>query len=354
MKVIFFFVFLCKIGVLTYVAVATACPKPPQVANAAILNELRIYEPGQEVVYTCLTGFISIRGPKKLVCPKTGRWGFPMLLCERRSCPAVDSPLNGGFHATDLKFQSIMTFSCNEGYILKGANISICQHDGTWSTAVPVCEPVTCPPPEVPTYGKIHYYEPRAENVSLLNDVVQFECLYRTALIGNSTAYCMSNGNWSQIPECQDVICPYPGDIKNGHLVYAHRRDYSYREVLRYACKTTFTLDGPMEITCEKNGEWSSKPSCKASCIIPVKRGRILYNTRKLWIEDIPDQTVQHADTVFFYCKDEKNNCGYPVSAQCVDSVIKVPDCFKEPTFLQYNVRFGSLPSEIEQCKNSF
>lgn len=342
---------LCEIGVLIYAVVAKGCPKPPQVANAVILNEMKVYEPGQEVVYTCLHGFLSKRGPKKLVCPHTGIWGFPMLLCERRSCPAVDPPINGEFHATDLKFQSLLTFSCNSGYVLIGANNSVCQHDGTWSKEVPVCEPVTCPPPEVPEFGKLRHYEPRPGNVSLFNDVVEYECLYYTALFGNSTAYCMANGNWSQIPECKDVKCPYPGPIKHGHLVYAHERDYHYREVLSYACDdSTFTLDGLREITCEQSGEWTTKPSCNAPCIIPIERGRILYNSRKLWIENLPHKRVLHSDMVSFYCKDEERKCGYPVLAQCVDSNIKVPACFEEPSGFTYTFLSSSLPSEIKQC----
>ena len=47
---------------------------------------------------------------------------------------------NGNIQLTDENFyDSVATFSCNEGYLLNGANSRLCEAGG-WSGATPFCE----------------------------------------------------------------------------------------------------------------------------------------------------------------------------------------------------------------------
>lgn len=32
---------------------------------------------------------------------------------------------------------------------------------------------------------------------------------------------------------------------------------------VKYGCSEGYILDGPMEIVCDKSGQWSDKPTCK-------------------------------------------------------------------------------------------
>uniref|UniRef100_A0A0E9RPN3 Beta-2-glycoprotein-1 fifth domain-containing protein n=1 Tax=Anguilla anguilla TaxID=7936 RepID=A0A0E9RPN3_ANGAN len=50
------------------------------------------------------------------------------------------------------------------------------------------------------------------------------------------------------------------------------------------------------------------------------------------------------------YCKNEEKECGYPVVTRCVDGTLKIPECFKEPGRVTYNMRPKTLPSEIKMC----
>lgn len=62
---------------------------------------------------------------------------------------------------------------------------------------------VTCPPPKIPEFGVISYHTLKPGNVSVFQDMITFECLPSFALLGNETAMCTANGNWSNIPECK-------------------------------------------------------------------------------------------------------------------------------------------------------
>ncbi|MEQ2311386.1 hypothetical protein AMECASPLE_019334 [Ameca splendens] len=62
-------------------------------------------------------------------------------------------------------------------------------------------------------------------------------------------------------------------------------RQHGYKEKVKYSCNEHYTLEGEAEIQCQNTGNWSSKPVCRASSTVGIKRGRIFYNARKIWIE---------------------------------------------------------------------
>ena len=56
-------------------------------------------------------------------------------------CSDPGTPLNGRRTATTFVAASIVTFTCNEGFQLRGANNIRCETNGQWSSATPTCEP---------------------------------------------------------------------------------------------------------------------------------------------------------------------------------------------------------------------
>ncbi|XP_029455194.1 beta-2-glycoprotein 1 [Rhinatrema bivittatum] len=329
--------------------IATAvCPGPPRVEFASVYPDKRVYEPGEEVNYACQPGYIYNSGLKKAICTISGRWSTITLKCRLRTCTYPGPLHNGIIHHEELTFQSVISFSCNEGYILKGANSSQCNEKAEWNEELPICEPVTCPFPPVPEFGKIVFHLPKTGNVSIFQDVVRYSCLPNYALFGNETVSCLANGNWSDFPECRDIRCPRPTEIENGFMSFSPDRLYHYREVVTYGCKPNYVLDGPRESKCEMTGNWSIKPSCKAPCHINVKRAEVLYNGQRVKLQDFKERLIQHAEIIFFYCKDKKNNCGYPVSTQCLDGVITIPECFHE--YSSVSAFFVTEASSMKAC----
>ena len=52
------------------------------------------------------------------------------------NCPCPSAPANGS--VTDCS-GAIVTFSCNEGFVLSAASQQTCQSDGRWSGQAPSC-----------------------------------------------------------------------------------------------------------------------------------------------------------------------------------------------------------------------
>ncbi|XP_078385160.1 beta-2-glycoprotein 1-like [Cetorhinus maximus] len=330
--------------------VSAACGRPPEVNNANVINGKKVYEPGEEAVYSCLLGYRG-HGFNKLVCPKNGVWNRPKINCLPRSCPVPKLLENGEMHATEFTFRNNVYYNCNAGYILRGLNSSTCLHDGTWSDQQQSCEPVQCPPPIPPVNGRVNFRttgQPKA--VSVFGDMISYECKEHLALIGNETGFCLANGKWTNAPQCKEVKCGMPPKVVNGFMVFAFKQSYNYGDYIDYGCVENYILDGSRRILCGKTGNWTEKPMCRAPCILPVNRARIFYNGMKLWIDDLPKKRVLHKERVAFYCKDKKNKCGYPVLTQCIDGKIETPACYDEPSAFTYKFGYRSLPSEITQC----
>ncbi|XP_067914603.1 beta-2-glycoprotein 1-like isoform X2 [Heterodontus francisci] len=280
---------------------------------------------------------------------------YQLHFCEyvsaARSCPVPKMLENGEMHATDFKFGNVVYYNCIEGYILKGLNRSTCLSDGTWSDQQQSCEPVQCPPHTPLENGKINlHHTGRSNTASVFGDMIVYECTKGLALIGNETGFCLANGKWTNAPQCKEVKCGFPPKIVNGFMVFALKISYNYRESIEYGCIANYILDGSRQITCEKTGNWTTQPMCRAPCILPIKRGRIFYNLEKIWIGDLPKKRILHKERVAFYCKNKQRKCGYPVLTQCIDGNIEIPSCFEEPSHFSYTFRSGSLPSEIAQC----
>ncbi|XP_072414982.1 beta-2-glycoprotein 1-like [Chiloscyllium punctatum] len=330
--------------------VSTACGRPPEVNNANIVNGKNVYESGEQAAYSCRTGYIG-QGFNKLICPKNGVWERPAIKCVPRPCHVPKVLENGEMHVTDLTFGKQVYYSCNAGYILRGLNHSTCLHDGTWSDQHQLCEPVQCPFPSPPENGTVRFQTTGQPTTAFVfGDMIYYECKQGLALIGNETGFCLTNGKWTNAPQCKEVKCGMPPKLVNGFMVFTLKRRYNYGDNIDYGCVENYILDGSKTITCEKTGIWTEKPKCRAPCILPVKRARIFYNGRKIWMNELPHRRILHTERVSFYCKDMERNCGLPVLTQCIDSKIEIPACFQEPSSFTYNIMFRSLPSEIKQC----
>ncbi|XP_053154386.1 beta-2-glycoprotein 1 [Hemicordylus capensis] len=315
---------------LAHTVAGRACLRPPEILLAAVDVIKEEYHTGEEITYTCNPGYVPQSGQRRYTCPWSGKWPIVTLRCVRKICPYPGPLRNGIIHHTSFYYQDVVTFSCEPGYILQGPKTSQCLANGQWSGKLPECQPVICPPPPVSEFGALSYRNLNPGNITVFQDVVKFECLPPLALIGNEIATCLANGTWSELPECISVQCPYPEEIENGFINFALHRTYNYNDKVTYGCNPTYVLDGAVDSTCEKTGYWSKKPTCRAPCKIPVKRATVLYNEQRVKVQDHLQQGIQHAEMIWFFCKNKEQHCSYTVPAQCLDGNFQVPACFED------------------------
>ncbi|XP_026215267.1 beta-2-glycoprotein 1-like [Anabas testudineus] len=326
------------------------CFRPELQDNIELDGIQRYFNPGAELPLSCKQGYTPMSGPRKIVCTASGQWTKTKLKCIPKRCPYPDPLSNGEMYYEDTTYQSAINYTCHEGYVLTGASTAVCQANGTWSATVPECLPVACGLAPIPEFGMIIYDRKIRGNSTDYGVTVTYRCLPPYVLIGKARGECKADGEWTEVPKCRVVTCPPPENIDRGYKSSNDDREYDYKETVKYGCHGDYVLEGSLQVVCQQNGNWSEKPSCKGPCRVGIDKGRILYKGRKLWIKDLKPNRILHKELVSVYCKDEARNCGYAVPTQCIDGKLKIPQCFEEPSSLDYTLHSGSLPSEIEQC----
>uniref|UniRef100_A0A672IGA2 Beta-2-glycoprotein 1 n=1 Tax=Salarias fasciatus TaxID=181472 RepID=A0A672IGA2_SALFA len=335
---------LSQVVLFSSVTSKKVCGRPPVTEGIDETTLKRVYEVGEELTLTCEQGYLpSMPTPGRITCTATGEWTPSNLACSRKSA----SPLARG--RTEAPYKSVLNFTCDDGYVMIGANESRCLHDGSWSSQPPLCKAVNCPLPTPPRDGKIVHDRPVSGSNTIYGQTWTYECNSPKAP-SHERGSCMADGTVTEPPECRDVSCTIPTNIKNGFITFAVMRPHGYKEKVKYACNEHYTLVGEPEIQCQNTGNWSSKPVCKAPCTVGIKRGRIFYNARKIWISDLKPNRILHGEHVAFYCLNRAERCGYPVATTCNDGNLPIPECFVEPGKVEYNLRSKNLPSEITMC----
>lgn len=320
-----FLTFLCHVA-----TAGRTCPKPKELPFATVAPLKNFYDPGEQIVYVCKPGYVSWGSMRRFTCPLTGQWPINTLKCTPRVCPFAGILENGAVRYTTFEYPNTISFSCKAGFFLNGTDSSRCTEEGIWRPALPVCSPITCPHPSIPKFATLVDYTPRPGNNSIYKDKAVFQCLPQYAMFGNDTATCTAHGNWTELPECRDVKCPFPRRPDNGFVNYPAKQVLSYQDKAIYGCHETYTLDGPEVAECTKFGNWSAQPSCKASCKLSVKKATVLFEGERVKLQEKFKDGMSHGQKVSFFCKNKEEKCSYTEDAQCIDGVLEVPACFKE------------------------
>ena len=99
-----------------------------------------------------------------------------------------------------------------------------------------------------------------------------YTCEQGFALKGDHDIECLSSGSWSSWPpQCVEIDCGQPEKIENGR-VFLTNRTTTMSSIVEYHCFPGYDRDGPFERVCGEDGYWSGvEPSCqKPRPILPV------------------------------------------------------------------------------------
>ncbi|XP_075709799.1 complement component receptor 1-like protein isoform X2 [Rhinoderma darwinii] len=232
--------------------------------------EKDLFLPGTTVSYNCRPGFKRVPlSSNSIICLENYTWSEPSEFCVRRVCGHPGDILNGDFDASDsFLFGSRVTYKCNEGYRLSNKkNYRDCQADGLWTNIAPLCEAAICPAPESPVDGT---YTPEKDEYTYL-DAVTFTCNKGLHVVGEYSASCTGNGNWSiSSPTCKAVNCPDPTQVQNGRKDSGFNGPYTLNSAVRYLCDNGFVMTGSSSITCTVDSQWKPEaPKCLTVCRAP-------------------------------------------------------------------------------------
>ncbi|XP_052254871.1 sushi, von Willebrand factor type A, EGF and pentraxin domain-containing protein 1-like isoform X2 [Dreissena polymorpha] len=108
-------------------------------------------------------------------------------------CSTLSAPGNGTIENNG----NVMTFKCNQGYVLNGEPALACLA-GSWNGTAPLCFEAPCDPLPSPNNG----------NVSTTSKVATFTCNSNNCLYGSQTRVC-SLGQWNG----SETLCVQPGGV---------------------------------------------------------------------------------------------------------------------------------------------
>ncbi|XP_030250414.1 beta-2-glycoprotein 1-like [Sparus aurata] len=259
-------------------------------------------------------------------------------------------------------FSALLEVRCKPGFTLpNGLDVTIrrCQGDRQWSGDEPICTgPSEDESPEPATARTCPLPEEVTDTFSIQGDAtvgtsIRYSCLSGADIVGSSENFCQDNQTWQYPhPICKKVYCQPPPDVEQGYVVAVQKTEYEVGFDIHYLCKKNFLLDGPQKVTCLSNGSWSaSPPYCRARCLIPAARSRVVIGGVKRWPFDVTDGVVPHGEDVMFFCKHPRKQCSLTANQTCFDGELQPPACYLEPTWLQYKLFPHRLVSEIEACE---
>ncbi|KAM4536515.1 sushi, von Willebrand factor type A, EGF and pentraxin domain-containing protein 1 [Odontesthes bonariensis] len=187
-----------------------SCGDPGAVANGTAHGGGFVYP--EVLHFECDPGFV-LQGGDTIACQADGRWNGPKPQCEPVSCGPPEIPDDITFEGSEYTFNSEIELSCQPGFTLKGKSTSVCQADGSWSHVAPSCVPARCGKPSPIPHGHVLGSE------FGYNSKVKYECDEGYKLNGDPTLVCQSNGLWSNPPPlCDAISCDPPEDISHGFL----------------------------------------------------------------------------------------------------------------------------------------
>ncbi|XP_052388948.1 CUB and sushi domain-containing protein 2-like [Carassius gibelio] len=236
------------------------CDRPSMPPYAQISGDRRTV--GSVIRFSCI-GQRSIVGNTTRTCQMDGQWTGSLPHCSGDSagmCGDPGVPVHGIRLGEEFFVGSIVRFSCEPGYVLKGSSERTCLANGSWVGIQPECHVVSCGNPGTPRNAMIQFHDGLVFSRS-----VTYSCregYYSTGLL---TRHCTVNGTWTgDMPECTVINCGDPGVPANGIRLGS---DFTYGHTVSFQCSPGFTVDADRASTliCTKDRTWNStKPVCKA------------------------------------------------------------------------------------------
>lgn len=238
------------------------CPEPPLEENHLVLKGLDS-ESGT-VELSCEDGYV-LEGAQILRCTPSQEWNDTFPVCKEVFCgPPPDVSFGGPSSSSPpFPFGSMVSYTCMDGFTLRKEGSVSCLASGQWSNPHPECIPVECPQPVEISNGIVD-----VQGLMYLSKAL-YSCKTGYNLVGNSTVLCGEKGLWiGGVPSCRPIECSIPKQIANGKAVYTKLQ---FGHSATYSCRRGYRLQGPETVKCLASGEWDIQPpACvQISCTPP-------------------------------------------------------------------------------------
>uniref|UniRef100_A0A182PU12 Sushi, von Willebrand factor type A, EGF and pentraxin domain-containing protein 1 n=1 Tax=Anopheles epiroticus TaxID=199890 RepID=A0A182PU12_9DIPT len=184
------------------------CPRNHSLPNG------RVRYDDSRALFQCNEGYELI-GPSAIECLRTSKWTTGTPFCKLTRCGSIDAPLNGQVILSKTSYGGEARFSCDEGFLISGAELLQCTARGSWSDHPPNCiSIVKCPPLVLEANdgrAPIIYATERGVILQQLTSydlgvLAEVRCLPQYYLTDENLLTCLENGQWDlPLPECVPI-----------------------------------------------------------------------------------------------------------------------------------------------------
>ncbi|KAF2347040.1 Sushi/SCR/CCP domain, partial [Trinorchestia longiramus] len=289
------------------------CEDPTFIENAKLVLDNSAITYGTSLSYECDKGYL-LAGSANISCELNGKWSKSPPACNIVECPVPVEDFNAVREGDVFEYDQTINYTCNEGFYMEGPETLKCLETGVWSGEFPVCEMITCSPPENVENGRffvrnmneipikteatqqlaqstrrtkttktgrlvnlLQMSQMREAVLYKFGDVIEYECDEGHTMTSGGILTCTEHGWNLAAPTCRAIECPIPISIRNGEVL---GDDIVYGSVLEYRCDEGYELVGVERRTCQANKEWSdTEPFCR---IIECQRPAPLEDGRTI------------------------------------------------------------------------
>ncbi|XP_032147331.1 P-selectin isoform X2 [Sapajus apella] len=230
-------------------------------------SSLRAFQYDTNCSFRCAEGF-RLRGADIVRCDNLGQWTAPAPVCQALQCQDLpvqnEAQMNCSHPFGAFRYQSVCSFTCNEGLLLVGASVLECLATGNWSSVAPECQAIPCTPLLSPQNGTMTCVQPLGR--SSYKSTCQFMCDEGFSLSGPERLDCTPLGHWTDSPPtCEASKCPELFAPEQGNLDCSDTRgEFNVGSTCHFSCNNGFKLEGPNNVECTISGRWSATPpTCK-------------------------------------------------------------------------------------------
>ncbi|XP_030064242.1 E-selectin isoform X2 [Microcaecilia unicolor] len=197
---------------------AVTCPalETPAEGRMDCTGELGTFGYNSTCAFSCATGFILL-GQQTLQCSSSGLWTAEIPVCKAVECGMPKASSHGAMDCShpigNFLYKSTCTFTCEEGFVLKGSDSLQCGASGQWSGKEPECEAVQCETLTAPEKGLLNCSHSGVQFG--YGSVCEFQCTGGWMLNGSSTLECDASGTWTSAPPMCEVPPPAEESLTN-------------------------------------------------------------------------------------------------------------------------------------------
>ncbi|KAL7872104.1 hypothetical protein SRHO_G00070870 [Serrasalmus rhombeus] len=144
--------------------------------------------------FSCEEGF-ELVGLLTTQCDHTRQWTHKTPTCTAVQCSPISGyssgwSLNCSHPISTNSYNSTCTFSCEEGFELRGSHTRQCDHTGQWTHKTPTCTTAPRKTPSVLGEGKMNCFQGNGTFCTV-------ECSPGHLLLGTWKHTCQRDGLWS-------------------------------------------------------------------------------------------------------------------------------------------------------------